>query len=146
MIGLMAVILAVVVILALAVAMYRWLSRSTSAINDYFRNAVMVHGLLGDEAARVAALTAATVAAERQRRSMVTYLRAMASDAAGQPNGAAIGQRLINLADEIAGKGTSLEEVRAWKERLGALSPDYLAALNRPDPSVFARKWPSLFE
>ena len=49
-------------------------------INHYFCNAVRVYALTSEEDARIAILTAATVATKKQRESMVESLQSMASD------------------------------------------------------------------
>ncbi len=115
-------------------------------INSYFRNAVKVYTLSGEEASRVAALTAAKVAARQQRASMVAYLRGMTLDARREPEAGVICGRLEGLADDITAKDWSIADIRKAKLALRQLSPEYLTALNRFDAQVFERRWPTLFE
>lgn len=125
--------------------LFQSLKHGSEQINNYFRNAVMVYALSGEEAAREAALTAAKVAAHQQRASMVAYLRGMAldwrRDAAGN-----IPDKLEGLAKDITAKDWSVADIREAKRALGKLSPEYLTALNGFDSQVFERRWPVLFD
>ncbi len=139
------IVIVIVVAVTLVAVAYWWLSQSASKINDYFCNAVTVYALGGEEIARLAALTAAAVAADKQRASMVTYLRGMEASIVTHPEGDLIGARLVKLAEQITQMDFALETVRLYKQELGARSPELHAALDNPDPSVFVRKWPGLF-
>jgi len=118
-------------------------------INDYFANAVRVYALTGDEHTRCAALSAAKVAARKQKSRMIAYLLAMAFDikhAMGDDPGAELPiQRLLTLKRDIEAKNWNLTDAAREKDRLSELEPEYLEALNRADPSVFERKHPELF-
>lgn len=114
-------------------------------INKYFRNAVKVYSFSGEEAPRVAALTAAKVAVRQQRASMAAYLRGMASDSRRELEAGVIPGRLERLADDITARDWSIADIWKAKLALGKLSPEYLTALNRFDAQVFERRWPTLF-
>lgn len=124
---------------------FRSLKQGPEQINNYFRNAVKVYALSGEEASRAAALTAAKVAAHQQRASMVAYLRGMASDSRREGGAGDVADRLEGLAEDITTKDWSVADIREAKLALGKLSPEYLTALNGFDPHVFERRWPSLF-
>ena len=76
---------------------------------------------------------------------MMEYLRGMASDVVMLPGGDLIQRKLVDLAGELTNKDCDQEDIKAQKILLGTVSPEYLAALNKFDPTVFTRKWPSLF-
>ncbi len=134
-----------VVVALITIVVFRWLKRGAGKINDYFCNAVTVYVLAGEDAAKVAALTAAKVAAGKQRVSMVNFLFGIASDLKELSGGDVIQRRLLELADEIRARDWSVDNIRAQKEFLRKVSPEYLAALNKFDSEVFQRKWPSVF-
>lgn len=136
-------LLAVVVLIALG--LFLWMKRGASNVNNYFSNAVTVYAIAGEDAARIAAVTAAKVAAAQQRASMLVMLRRIASDVGRLPGGELIRHRLLEIADEIAAKDWTTQDIRIQKALLGEANPDYLIALNNFDPDVFSRKWPSLF-
>lgn len=71
-------------------------------IKDYFADAVWAYMLTADPVVRLAALTAAKVAAGAQRASMVNYLRVAAADARELAKSDDMGYRLNQLADEIS--------------------------------------------
>lgn len=121
-----------------------WLKRGASNINDYFCNAVIVYTVTGDEPTRLAALTAAKVAASQQRASMLLYLRGMASEMATHPGGDIMRSRLLELTEEIAVKDWNMRDIRVQKAILGEVDAEYLEALNRYDPKVFQKRWPAL--
>jgi hypothetical protein len=50
------------------------------------------------------------------------------------------------LEEDIFLKDWTISDIREQKEELGKANPDYLNALNKADPSVFARKLPHLFK
>lgn len=118
-------------------------------INDYFLNAVRVYAFIGDEPARCAALTAAKVAARKQRSWIVAYLLSMASDiktfVQDDPAGNLIVQRLLSLKEDVEAKDWNVIDAEKEKNKLSRFDPEYLSALNSADPSVFERKHPQLF-
>lgn len=122
-----------------------WMQRGSGEINDYFVNAVTVYALGQEEVAHVAALTAATVAAGKQRASMLVFLQGMAGDCSKFPNGDQIKSRLLTLAQEIGQKGNDLQTIMVQKQRLGNLSKELLVALERFDSSIFKNRWPQFF-
>lgn len=134
----------VVIVAVIAIAIW-WMSRGASAINDYFVSAVTVYARRGDGAARMAAVTAATVAAGKQRASMLVLLHGMAKDVLQLPDGERTKARLLELAHQIDVQGSDLQSINDCKQRLGQLSPDLLTALDKFDASVFRKKWPDLF-
>jgi len=135
------VLIAVVVIALL----FWWMQRGSAAINDYFVNAVTVYALGQEEVAHVAALTVATVAAGKQRASMLVFLNGMAGDCSKFPNGDQIKSRLLALAKEIGQKGNDLQTIMVQKQQLGSMNKELLAALERFDASIFKNRWPQFF-
>ena len=146
-IGLLAAIVALIV-----VVLVRMKSHS-KRINDYFCNAVRVYAFTNSPDAKIAAVAAAKVAAGVQRNSMLAYLRGMASDLREmgesdsdlKPLADQFVETAAELEKEISVKDWTIRDIRVQKEELRKANPDYLNALNRADPSVFARKFPRLF-
>lgn len=145
-------LLSLLVLVLIAVALALWMKRGASNINDYFCDAVTAYTLAGEDAARIAALTAAKVAASQQRASMLLYLRGMASDWERLTDEdikdiiPLVRRRLAELADEIEAKDWNMGDIWTQKEILGRTNAEYLAALDKCDPGVFRKKWPSLFD
>jgi len=136
-----------------AVFIFRGKSRAKK-INDYFCNAVRVYALTNEEDARIAILTAAKVAAKKQRGSMVKYLQSMASDLEKmseekseiKPHIDKFVKSSIELAEEISLRDWTINDITKQKEDLGNINPEYLAALDKADPTVFAKRHPQLFK
>jgi len=121
------------------------MQRGSAAVNDYFVNAVTVYVLGQEEVARVAALTAATVAAGKQRASMLVFLQGMAGDCSKLPNGDQVRPQLLALAKEISQKGNDLQTIMVQKRQLESMSKELLVALERFNASIFKNRWPQLF-
>ena len=147
----------VVVISGLVVLIAAVLLRMKSQakrINDYFCNAVRVYAFTGGQDARIAAVAAAKVAAAAQRNSMVAYLRGMVLDlkqmSESEPELRTLADQFVEAAakleKDISVKDWTIRDIREQKEELEKANPDYLNALNKADPSVFARKLPHLFK
>ena len=123
-------------------------------INDYFCNAVRAYALTEEEDARVAILTAAKVAAKKQRLSMVKYLQSMASDMENVSKEKAEIKSHVDafinssrgLVEEISSREWSKSDITQQKKELESLNPQYLMALERADPTIFAQKHPQLFK
>ena len=123
-------------------------------INDYFCNAVRVYALTNEEDARIAILTAAMVAAKKQRGSMVKYLKSMASDLEKmseekselKPHIDKFVKSSIELAEEISLREWTINDITKQKEELGNINPEYLVALEKTDPTIFKQKHPQLFK
>jgi len=141
----MLVALWVVISVGVIALLIWWMQRGSGAINDYFVNAVTVYALGEEEVAHVAALTAATVAAGKQRASMLAFLQGMAGDCSKFPNGDQIRSRLLALAQEIGQKENDLQTITDQKQQLGNVSKELLAALERFDASIFKNRWPQFF-
>ncbi len=114
-------------------------------INDFFAGAVKVYVLKGEEDARCAALAAAKGASKKQRRAMAALLAHMSANVArSYPDRAvrkAIADRLLFLKAEIEVKGRPEEE----EKKLAEINEEYRFCLSRFDPTIFKRKYPSLF-
>ena len=119
--------------------------RGAYNINDYFADAVWVYRRTGDPLVRLAALTAAKVAAGAQRASMVNYLRVTAQDERQFESGDEAAYRVNQLADEISLRDWGLSEVVQSKRALWKLDAEYGKALDRFDASIFRRRFPDLF-
>lgn len=122
--------------------------------NDYFSNAVRVYALTNEDDARVAIVTAAKVATKTQRGAMVKYLHSMASDLKKVSDNDLKAKPLIDkfvessieLAEEISSREWTAGDISQQKEELGEANPEYLAALTKADPTIFAQKHPNLFK
>lgn len=119
-------------------------------VTEYFENAVKVYLWLDDTSAGVAALTAAKTAATAQRDDMITHLMQLSGQFTQLidkiPELQAFKARLKKLSQEIGAKDWTIQDVREAKRELGEVSPKYLEALNRSDPSVFVSRYPALFQ
>ncbi len=146
------VVISVLVVLIAAVLLR--MKSQAKRINDYFCNAVRVYAFTAGQDARIAAVAAAKVAAAAQRNSMVTYLRGMVLDlkqmSESEPEFRSLADQFVEAAaqleKDISVKDWAISDIREQKEELGKANLDYLNALNKADPSVFARKLPHLFK
>ena len=114
-------------------------------INDYFADAVWVYMQTADPAVRLAALTAAKVAASAQLASMVNYLRVAAADTRELARSDDIAYRLNQLADEISLRDWAIGDVTHAKQALWKLDAEYGKALDKFDGGVFRRRFPDVF-
>ena len=123
------------------------MKRHASRINHYFANALRVYAFLGEDAARVAALAAAKVAAGLQRQSMVWYLDCLRRDLEELPDemSQTAASRLLRLQSQIVAKDWTLWDGAVEKRNLRNQNSEYLIALERADDQVFARRHPELF-
>ena len=88
-------------------------------INAYFCNAVRLYALTNEEDARIAIVTAAKVAAKKQRSSMVKYLQSMASDIKNmsendsklKPHTDKFVESSIELAEAISSREWTISEI-----------------------------------
>ena len=136
-----------------AVHIIRGKSRA-KRINQYFSNAVRVYALTKDEDARVAIITAAKVAPKTQRGSMIKSLQRIASDINKMSENDSnlkthtdkFVKSSIKLAEEISLQEWTLGEINKQKEELGSINSEYLVALDKADPTIFAKKHPQLFK
>ena len=123
-------------------------------INDYFCNAARVYALLNENDSRVAILASAKFASQKQRGSMVKYLRSMASDmrkvSENKPETKShiysIADSLDELAEEISSREWAMADVIKQKKELENINPKYLVALEKADPTIFSQKHPELFK
>ena len=137
----------------LGVYLYRKKTRE-KRINAYFCAAVRVYALTDEEDARVAILTAAKVSAKTMRGSMVKYLQSMASniknmseiDSKVKPHTDKFAESSIELAKEISSREWTIDDTIKQKEELGNINSEYLVALDKADPTIFAKKHPQLFK
>jgi hypothetical protein len=137
----------------LGVYLYRKKTRE-KRINAYFCTAVRVYALTDEEDARIAILTAAKAAAKKERGSMVKYLQSMASDIKNmseidskvKPHTDKFVESSIDLAEEISSREWTISDINKQKEELGNINSEYLVALDKADPTIFAKKHPQLFK
>jgi hypothetical protein len=123
-------------------------------MNAYFCTAVRVYALTNEEDARIAIVTAAKVAAKKQRGSMVNYLQSMASDIKNmseidpkvKPHIDKFVESSIELAEEISSREWTISDIITQKEELGNINSEYLVALDKADPSIFEKRHPQLFK
>lgn len=121
--------------------------RHGGRMTKYFENAVTVYIWLRKEDARIAAVTAAKVAAKKQRRAMAGYLKLHAglSELSNIPEAQESIHALLELIDNIEAREWSVRDIMKAKDELEAHNPEYLKALNRADGGIFLRKYPRLF-
>jgi hypothetical protein len=137
----------------LGVYLYRKKSRE-KRMNAYFCRAVRLYALTNEEDARIAIVTAAKVATKKQRVSMVKYLQSMASDIKNmteidskvKPHTDKFVESSIELAQEISSREWTIDDINKQKEELGNINSEYLVALDKADPTIFAIKHPQLFK
>lgn len=123
-------------------------------INEYFCNAIRIYALTEEEDARIAILTAAKVAAKKQRNSMVKYLQSMASDMEKVSKERAEIKSHIDkfikssthLVEEISLREWSISDIINQKKELENINPHYLIALEKADPTIFSQKYPEFFK
>ena len=137
----------------LGVYMYRKKSLE-KRMNAYFCAAVRIYALTDEEDARIAIVTAAKAATKKQRVSMVEYLKSMASDIKNmseidpkvKPHTDKFIESSIELAEEISSREWAISDINKQKEELGNINLEYLVALDKADPSIFAKRHPQLFK
>jgi hypothetical protein len=137
----------------LGVYMYRKKSLE-KRMNAYFCAAVRIYALTDEEDARIAIVTAAKAATKKQRVSMVEYLQSMASDIKNmseidpkvKPHTDKFVESSIELAEEISSREWAIGDINKQKEELGNINLEYLVALDKADPSIFAKRHPQLFK
>ena len=141
------------ILVTLGIYLYMKKSRENK-INAYFCNAVRLYALTNEEDARIAIVTAAKISGKKQRDSMVKYLQSMVS---GIKNMDEIDSELkthtdkfvkssSELAEEISSKEWTISDISKQKEELGNINSEYLVALDKADPTIFAKKHPLLFK
>jgi hypothetical protein len=151
--GVLINLLGAALLVMFAVYIFRRKSRE-KRIDAYFRNAVRLYALTGEEDARIAIITAAKVAAKKQRAAMVKYLQSMASgiknmsqdDSKIKSHTDKVVESSIELAGEISSREWSESDIIKQKEELGNINTEYLVALDKADPAIFAKKHPQLFK
>lgn len=114
-------------------------------INDYFTDAVLAYVHTGEPVVRLAALTAAKVAAGAQRASMVNYLRSTSADVGKLTGSDDIAYQLNQLADEISSRDWTVGDSIHAKRALWKLDAEYGRALDNFDGGVFRRRFSDLF-
>ena len=137
----------------LGVYMYRKKSLE-KRMNAYFCAAVRFYALTDEEDARIAIVTAAKAATKKQRVSMVEYLKSMALDIKNmseidpkvKPHTDKFIESSIELAEKISSREWTISDINKQKEELGNINLEYLVALDKADPSIFAKRHPQLFK
>jgi hypothetical protein len=133
------------IVLLVAIISYR-MYQAGGRIDDYFKNAVMVWILTGEEASKLAALTAAKTASRTQREGMIEWLSSMegAMDISSNPILKFRADVIKPLAEEICSRDWTLKEVIVSKQELERVDPEYYHALGRSDPNVFKDRHPQI--
>ncbi len=118
-------------------------------MNDFFVNAVKVYALKGEEDARCAAIAAAKSSSKKQRKSMVALLVKMSVNVMqSYPDKAvrkSLCDRLLSLKKDIEIKDWGLGDGKQEEKKLAKINEEYRFCLNQADPSIFKRKYPTLF-
>jgi hypothetical protein len=142
-------IISIVLVCIIAIVLI-WTKRQSSGVTDYFRYAVKVWAYMVNEDAKIAAIAAAKVAGTRQKRIMLSYLTAMASDlekhSPDDPVMKKHCRRLLDLKEEIASHDWTIKDAAEEKDKLSKVNPDYLKALNKADANIFIRQYPDFFK
>jgi ribonuclease HII len=115
---------------------------------------VRVYALTNNDDARIAIITSAKIAAKRQRSSMIKYLQRMVTEIKKKyENDTELEhvtdnfvQSSIELVEEISSKAWTISDINKQKEELGKVNSEYLVALEKADPTIFAKKHPQLFK
>ena len=140
-------LLAGVLVAALLIyALARQLTRHADGIHRYYLAALSACLVYDDENARLAALTAAKVAAGAQRQSMIAALERSVSvlvAEAGMQRDVLL-ERGRHFEAEIGDREWPLKEVTRAKVELTRTDPDYARGLERADPTVFVRRYPDM--
>lgn len=148
--------IAITVVVIIILAFLAKLIAKGGKVTEYFKNAVKVYLWAEDTSAGLAALTAAKTAAVAQRDAMISHLKQLSGHYARLIDKIPelqdllaiqiIKIRLEKLAQKIAAKDWTIRDVQEAKTELGEVSPKYLEALNRFDPSVFVLRYPTIFQ
>ena len=145
----MKIILLILFGIAICIYFLAKLVRSGGRINEYFSNAVRVYLWLQEEDARHAAITAARTASSSQRELMARYLDELDGDLSPftekVPELNEISKCITQMVHEISAKDWTIMDIKEAKEVLEQYNKEYLEALNRSDPTVFSKRYPSLF-
>ena len=91
---------------------------------------------------------------EKQYGYSNKYLQSMASDIKNmsqndsklKPHTDKFVESSIELAEEISSREWTISDINKQKEELGNLNSEYLVALDKTDPTIFAKKHPQLFK
>ena len=152
----MSITVAIIVsLLLLGLILLITMSTRGGKITEYFKNAVRIYLYLIEPDARLAALAAAKVATKPQREEFITHLKQQLTTfelLAAKPGADEVPiindiiNRLEGLAQEIMPKNWTVQDIRETKKELGEISPQYLNALERSDPQVFMKQYPTLFQ
>jgi len=113
-------------------------------INIYFSDATKLFAFENNEAAGLAALTAAKVAAEIQRKSMVEYVIGFASDIERFDEDAS--NRMLLLSAMIMEKDWSILDITLAKQELASVDKSMAKALDAADSKFFRVKYESFFK
>jgi len=126
--------------------MTRHLRGHSDRVNDYYTKALGVWVLRSDASARLAALTAAKVAAPMQRASMVAFLDVCRSVLVQQLGAADDEVRVLFMAfaQDVQAKDWNLADVAEAKRQLAAQEQEYARSLDVADSGVFERRYPEL--
>ena len=146
-------LIAAALLVSFGVYIYRKKSNE-KRINAYFCNAVRLYALTEEKDARTAIVTVAKMVTKKQRGSMVKYLQSMASDIKNmsnkdpnlKPHLDKFVESSIELAEEISAREWTTSDIIKQKEELGEINSEYLVALDKADPKIFAQKHPKLFK
>lgn len=143
-------VVAIAVGLVLVVGFVAKLAAQGGKVTQYFENAVRAYLWADDAPAGLAALASAKTAAPAQRGILLAHLMQLAGQLSSLieqvPELSDYKVRLDRLAQEIAAKDWTSRDAEAAKHELGEASPQYLSALNKFDPAVFASRHPALFQ
>jgi hypothetical protein len=125
------------------------LFRHSRGVTDYFSDAVRIYAFKGEEDARWAALVAARVAGEKQKKIMIAQLSHMKANVLkNYPSKSArktLADRLLSLQEEIESGNGNSGDAREAEEKLLKLNEEYLSSLLCADSSIFRRKHPRCF-
>ena len=121
--------------------------KDAKRLNDFFTKATIAHTWLGDEDAKLAALTAWIIVPKRQRAFMLEYVKTMAAILTKLDQGYDVyAKRLFRLYADLSERKWSIGDIADAKRRLREANSEYADALDKGDSGVFVEKCPGLYE
>jgi hypothetical protein len=117
--------------------------KDAKRLNDFFVKAAIAHTWLGDEDAKLAALTAWIIVPKRQGTSMIEYLKTMAAILVKLDQGYEVyAKRLLGIYMDLHEQESSIADIEDAKRRLRVRNLEYADALDKGDSGVFVEKYP----
>ncbi len=127
----------------------KWFFRRSEKIHEFFTGATRVYILKGEEDARCAAVAAAKMVRDKQRKALTRQLENVASNISqsypDKSQRKILVGRVLSLKETIESLAARQNSDGEEKKKLSILNTEYFSCLNAGDPSVFCRRYPKLF-